>query len=199
MLMGTDLRDRLAAAVSVGGPLTSDFDLNPGLAPVSDLRPAAVLIGVVNDGDTPRVVLTRRSAALRHHAGQIAFPGGKVDPDDDGPISAALREAKEEVGLPPGAAEVLGVLPAHRTVTQFSVTPVVALLSPNLRWTAEIGEVEEVFEVPLDHLRNPDIYRVEGRNWQGVFRRYYSVPWGPYYIWGATARILRGLADRLEP
>jgi 8-oxo-dGTP pyrophosphatase MutT (NUDIX family) len=176
---------------------SSDFDLNPEvrLPPSRVLRDAAVLIAVTEG----RVILTKRSSRLKHHPGQIAFPGGKIDAEDDGAIGAALREAEEEVGLPRGLLDVLGTLPAHETVTGYRVTPVLAHLRAGFAAVPERGEVDEVFSVPLSFVTNPANFRVERRRWLGEWRRYYAVPYGPYYIWGATARILRGLADRLAP
>ncbi|MEL6128136.1 MAG: CoA pyrophosphatase, partial [Pseudomonadota bacterium] len=113
--------------------------------------------------------------------------------------AAALREAREEVGLDPAAASVLGQLPIHETVTGFEVTPVVARLSAPFDPVIETGEVDQAFEVPLDFLLDPANYLIHGRRWRGTERYYYAVPWGPYYIWGATARMLRVLADRLGP
>ena len=189
-----NLADRLRQAVGPGGG-SSDFDLNPEVpAPDVRLRPAGVLIAVLPGG---RVLLTKRSSHLKHHPGQIAFPGGKVDPGDVDEIGAALREAHEEVALPPDSVEVLGTLPPHRTVTGFMVTPVLALARP-FQPVAEPGEVDEVFDVPLSHLLDPDNYQVQSRIWRGTVRRYYAVPWGPYYIWGATARMLRVLAERMR-
>jgi 8-oxo-dGTP pyrophosphatase MutT (NUDIX family) len=189
------------AFVRAAGPGedSSDFDLNPAvvLPEGRRLRPAAVLVALLEDPTGPQVILTRRSAALRHHPGQIAFPGGKVDPGDDGAEGAALREAQEEIGLDPGNVEILGCLPAHETVTGFTVTPVLARIREPFAWRPEAGEVDEVFAVPLAHVADPVNYLVEGRIWRGSLRRYYVVPWGPYYIWGATARILRRLADRM--
>jgi 8-oxo-dGTP pyrophosphatase MutT (NUDIX family) len=177
-------------------PGSSDFDLNPGPAPPAGaLRPAGVLVALL-PGD--RVLLTKRSSQLRHHPGQIAFPGGKVDPGDDGPVGAALRESAEEVGLPPALVEVLGCLPPHRTVTGFAVTPVLALVGARFAPVAEAGEVDEVFSVPFAHVADPANYSVQSRHWRGGERRYYAVPWGPYYIWGATALILRRLAERMR-
>ena len=148
-------------------------------------------------GPEPRVILTKRSAHLRHHPGQIALPGGKIEAGEDA-ATAALREAREEVGLPAGRAEVLGSFGPHETVTGFSVTAVLAVVRAPFLPVPEAGEVAEVFAVPLSHLASLGNYRVEGRRWQGRHRRYWVVPWGPYYVWGATARVLRGLAERLE-
>ncbi|QYK41681.1 MAG: CoA pyrophosphatase [Paracoccaceae bacterium] len=175
---------------------SSDFDLNPGviLPPGRVLRPAAVLVAVQGD----RVILTKRSSALKHHPGQIAFPGGKLEPGET-PEDAALREAAEEIGLPRGLVEVLGHLPPHETVTGFSVLPILAHVRGDFDPTPEQGEVDEIFTVPLHHVTDPAQFRIERRRWRGEWRRYYTVPWGPYYIWGATARILRGLAERLAP
>ncbi|WP_246032891.1 CoA pyrophosphatase [Falsirhodobacter xinxiangensis] len=187
------MRDRLIGAVARPSAASSDFDLNPAVRapPGRKLREAAVLIAV----DEGRIWLTKRASGLKHHPGQIAFPGGKLDAGET-PVEAALREAQEEIGLPPPCVEVLGTLPPHETVTGFSVTPVIGLVSP-FAPEPQATEVEEAFAVPLTHLLNPARYSIQSREWQGGVRRYYSVPWGPYYIWGATARILRGLAERM--
>jgi 8-oxo-dGTP pyrophosphatase MutT (NUDIX family) len=187
-------------ALHVNGAPSSDYDLNKAISlpPDRTLKPAAVLIGVEEGPQGPRVVLTKRASALKHHPGQIAFPGGKQDAGDQTLDHTALREAREEIGLPESHVDILGQLPAHETVTGFQVTPVLALVRPGFPETPEIGEVAEVFRVPLDHVLNPDNFLIEGRYWQGHMRRYYIVPYGPYYIWGATARMLRALADRMQ-
>lgn len=191
------LEDRLRAAVAHAGQPSSDFDLNRALVPPGPRRltPAAVLLAVTGSG---RVILTKRSSALRHHPGQIALPGGKVEQIDADIAAAALREAREEVGLDPANVAVLGALPVHETVTGFTVTPIVALVRAPFLAIPEAGEVDEVFEVPLAHIADRANYVIEGRMWRGHRREFYAVPWGPYYIWGATARILRALADRLD-
>lgn len=178
---------------------SSDYDLNPAVVLPAGraLRPAAVLVAVWDRPDGAHVVLTKRASHLQHHPGQIAFPGGKIDPADAGPEAAALREAREEIGLDPALVEVLGHLPAHETVTGFTVTPILGHIRADFTAVPEAGEVEEVFSVPLSHLMNLANFRVEKRRWRGEWRHYYTVPYGPYYIWGATARILHSLADRL--
>jgi 8-oxo-dGTP pyrophosphatase MutT (NUDIX family) len=188
---------RLRGALARPAGESSDYDLNPGLALPADrpLRDAAVLVAVC-DG---KVLLTKRSSALKHHPGQIAFPGGKVDAGDDGAVGAALREAWEEVGLAPGNVTVLGTLPTHETVTGYRVTPVLGLVRATFEAAPQESEVAEAFWVPLSHVTTPANFVIEQREWRGIWRRYYAVPWGPYYIWGATARILRGLADRMGP
>lgn len=187
----TRLRDALLRPAGE----SSDFDLNPAikLPPGRVLRPAAVLVAVWND----RLLLTKRSSHLKHHPGQIAFPGGKLDPSDASLEAAALREAQEEVGLPQGHVQIWGRLPTHETVTGFIVTPILGEITTDFRPMAEAGEVDEVFTVPLSHVLDPAAYVIERRRWRGEWRRYYAVPYGPYYIWGATARILRGLAERV--
>lgn len=191
--------ERLRVALTRPARPSSDFDLNPAIVLPEGrvLRPAAVLVPVWLRADGARLILTKRSSHLQHHPGQIALPGGKVDAGDDGPVGAALREAQEEIGLPSAQVEILGELPTHETVTGFSVTPVLALVRGDFTAVPEAGEVDEVFSVPLAHVLTVDRYRIERRRWRGEWRRYYAVPYGPYYIWGATARILRGLADRV--
>jgi 8-oxo-dGTP pyrophosphatase MutT (NUDIX family) len=195
-----ELTGRLRRAIVTGqGDGSSDFDLNPEfeLPPGRKLRPAGVLVPISLVGSKPHLILTKRSSALKHHPGQIAFPGGKVDEGDRDVTHAALREAWEEIGLPQDLPEVIGHLPTHETVTSFQVTPVVAVLRSEFEIRPEAGEVDEVFSVPLSHVLDPRNYIVESRRWRGTRRRYYSVPFGPYYIWGATARMLRQFADRM--
>ena len=188
-----------ALARPAGG--SSDFDLVPPFVPPSGraLRPAAVLVPVWLRPSGARVILTKRASHLKHHPGQIAFPGGKVEKGDADLEATALREAWEEIGLPPSRVEILGRLSGHETVTSYQMTPVLGLIRDDFAPVADASEVEEVFSVPLSHVLDTARYVIEGRMWMGTRRRYFAVPYGPYYIWGATARILRGLAERAAP
>lgn len=189
-----DHQTLLLRAVKTARDASSDFDLNPDIVLPENrvLKPAAVLVAVTTGGD---LILTKRAAHLKHHAGQIAFAGGRKDDTDTDLTHTALREAQEEIGLDPAVVTILGELPSHETVTNYTVTPIVAMVPHGLTFTPEVGEVSEVFSVPLAHVLNPENYRIEGRRWQGKRRYYYTAPFGPYYIWGATARILFGLAE----
>lgn len=189
---------RLRRALDRPAGPSSDFDLNPGIASTAakPLRPAAVLVPIWLRPEGAVLVLTKRASHLKHHPGQIAFPGGKVDATDATSEAAALREAREEIGLDPARVRIIGTLPEHRTVTGFVMTPFVGLMHGPFDPVPEAGEVDEVFTVPLSHVLSPDRFTIQGRRWMGEVRRFYTVPWGPYYIWGATARILRGLAER---
>lgn len=190
------LRDLLHRATLAGGKASSDFDLNDdSKRPPQTLRDAGVLVPII-DGTNPRLILTKRSSALKHHPGQIAFPGGKVEEDDVDVFAAAVREAEEEIALTD--VDVIGALAPHETVTGFNVTPVLGLVSSGYTTVPDQREVAEVFEVPLAHVLNPANYMIESRQWRGQPRYFYVVPWGPYYIWGATARMLRALADRMS-
>ena len=182
-----------------GAPASSDYDLNPDivLPEGRKLKPAAVLMPIIETDRGAWVILTMRSARLQHHPGQIAFPGGRIDDTDADAAAAALRESHEEIGLPPANVDILGQLPSHETVTGYSVTPFVGRIRAPFTPVPEPGEVAEVFAVPLPFLMDPASYRIERRRWRGVWRAYYVAPYGPYYIWGATARMLKGLADRV--
>jgi len=194
-----ELQTLQAALARPGGAPSSDFDLNGGVPHATvKLTPAAVLIPLLVEEGRLSVVLTRRSKHLKNHPGQIAFPGGRVDESDPSDEAAALREAREEIGLPESSVEIIGALDPHRTGTGFSMRPIVGVITKPFEPVLEPREVDEMFTVPLSFLMNPAHFYVEGRVWKGAHRRYYVVPYGPYYIWGATARILRALADRLE-
>jgi len=190
-----DLTHVARALRDVPAAPSSDYDLNPGvvLPPGRKLRPAAVLIAVIGAD----VILTKRASHLKHHPGQIALPGGKVDAGDADVAAAALREAREEIGLDPSNVALVAELPSHETVTGYTVTPVLARVWEEFQAIPEEGEVAEVFRVPLEFLMTPANYRVESRAWRGQRRHYFVAPYGPYYIWGATARILKSLADRV--
>lgn len=190
------LRECMTRAKTV--PPSSDFDLNLDTPPGKPLRLAAVLLPLVQRQGEIRLILTKRAAALKHHPGQISFPGGKIETSDASPVQAALREAQEEIGLHPDLAMPLGELPAHQTISDFRVQPFVAQVDPAFLPQPDHNEVAEVFEVPLAHVLNPANFRVEGRLWRNKMRYYYVVPYGPYYIWGATARMLRLFAAMME-
>ena len=178
---------------------SSDYDLNPHVRrPERPLRPASVLVPLVERGIGLNLILTRRAARLTHHPGQVAFPGGKQDPSDASPLAAALREAEEEIGLDPAGVRVLGALDPHETVTFFKVAPFVGLVPSGFCPVSDPAEVAEVFEVPLDFALDPANLQVHRRPWQGQWRAYYAIPSGPHYIWGATARMLKALGDRLR-
>ncbi len=179
---------------------SSDHDLNSDFipAPGRELRAAAVLVPVQCRQDSARLILTKRSSALKHHPGQIAFPGGKMDDGDQDLFATAMREAQEEIGLAPSDVTIIGALPRHETVTGFHVVPVLAAVAPDFQPMAEPGEVDEVFDIPMVHVLNSARYSIQKRRWRGTWRHYYVVPFGPYYIWGATARMLRSMAQVSE-
>ncbi len=198
MAKGDEL-DRIRLALERTTGASSDFDLNPDVTMPEGrkLRPAGVLLALQQQQTGVHVLLTKRSSALKHHPGQISFPGGSIDPEDGGPVQAALREAQEEIGLQRENVEVFGMLPIHETVTGFNVTPVIGRVRTAFEPVPEPDEVKEVFSVPLAHVTDLRRFQVQSRMWQRKRRYYYTVPYGPYYIWGATARILHGLAERL--
>jgi 8-oxo-dGTP pyrophosphatase MutT (NUDIX family) len=176
--------------------VNGEDELNPGAISSSRLDAAAVLIPILA-GSPLRVLLTERTEHLSSHAGQIAFPGGRIDPCDASPMDAALREAREEIALDAVFAEPLGYLCPYRTGTGFIITPAVALIRPGFTVTANPAEVADVFEVPLAFLMSEANHRIESRMWQGTERRFYAMPYGERYIWGATAGIIRSLYLRL--
>jgi len=187
------LRDITAPAVR------GDLDLDPEAwkkAGVTAERPAAVLIPVV-DRSTPTVILTQRTADLPNHAGQIAFPGGKIDTSDETPARAALREAEEEIGLEPALVEPLGYLDLYLTFSGFRILPTVARVAPDFALALNRSEVAEAFEVPLEFLMTPENHRRKTREWNGIVRHYYEISYRNRYIWGVTAGILRNLYERI--
>ncbi|MBO0663289.1 CoA pyrophosphatase [Jiella sp. CQZ9-1] len=159
-------------------------------------REAAVLVPVVDRGDAATVILTTRTRSLRKHSGQIAFPGGAIDPQDASPEAAALREALEEITLDPAYVEPIGRLPRYLTTTGFCITPVLAIVSPGFTLRPNPGEVADVFEVPLGFLMDAANHRQESRMFDGLTRHYYTMPYGERFIWGVTAGILRTLYER---
>ena len=176
-----------------------DLDLNPSMwerAGVSATKPAAVLIPVI-DRDEPTVLLTLRTQELASHAGQVAFPGGKIDPEDESPVAAALREAKEEIGLAPALIEPLGYLDLYLTFSGFRILPTVARVRPEFTLTLNPSEVTNTFEVPLAFLMKPANHLRRRRDWKGIEREYYAIPFEDHYIWGITAGIVRNLYDRV--
>ena len=207
--VGEDFFDRartrltLQVPASLTDPMAQgargDLDLNPSMwerAGVAATKPAAVLVPVI-DRDEPTVLLTIRTQDLASHAGQVAFPGGKIEPKDESPVAAAMREAKEEVGLAPALIEPLGYLDLYLTFSGFRILPTVARVRPDFMLNLNPGEVTEVFEVPLSFLMTPANHQRRSREWKGIEREYYAIPFGDRYIWGITAGIVRNLYDRV--
>lgn len=189
------LRRRLAAGPAPAG--RGDHDLNPGLGPMGSLRAAAVLVPVVTRQDALTVVLTRRTDHLAHHPGQISFPGGHIDETDVSAEAAALREADEEIGLRARDVSVIGRLASYVTRTGFDIAPVVGLVDPGYTPRPDPSEVAEIFEVPLAFLMNPANHQRHSRMFEGAERHFYAMPYGDYFIWGATAGMLVDLSERL--
>jgi 8-oxo-dGTP pyrophosphatase MutT (NUDIX family) len=159
-------------------------------------RPAAVLAPVVAREGEATLLLTQRAASLRDHSGQIAFPGGKIEPGES-PLDAALREVEEEIGLSRDAIEILGCLDPYQTSTGFRVFPLIGLVRPPFTLTVNHNEVHDVFETPLSFLMNAANHQRHKRMWQGQERQFYAMPFGNRYIWGATAGMIRNLYERL--
>lgn len=161
------------------------------------LTPAAVLFPIVLRDSGNTVLLTQRTAHLRDHAGQISFPGGRVEPDDLSAVHTALRETEEEIGLARQHVEVLGFLPEYRTGTGFRITPVVGLITPPFTLAIDPFEVAEAFEVPLVFLLDPANHKRHSLHYRGALRHFFAMPYGDYFIWGATAGMIRSLTERL--
>ncbi len=185
--------------VSENGQPRGDHELNPELYdPNQELRQAAVLVPIVLNPAGPSLLLTRRTAHLKHHSGQIAFPGGGAEPGDGTPEETALREAEEEVGLDRSRIEVVGRLDTYVTRTGFDVTPVIGQLQHPLGLTLQESEVESAFEVPLDFFLDPASRKIDSRLYAGATRFFYAFPYNNYYIWGATAGMINNLVEVLS-
>ena len=181
-------------------PLRGDHSLTPGSKlPDGVLRPAAVLVPLVERDDGLWVILTQRTAHLSSHAGQIAFPGGRIEASDPGPVEAALREAEEEIGLPPSHVELAGRLDTYVTGTGYEITPVVGLIRAPYPMRVDRSEVADLFEVPLSFVVDPGNHRQETRRAaSGLLRTFFVLPYENRYIWGATAGMLVNLAEVLK-
>jgi 8-oxo-dGTP pyrophosphatase MutT (NUDIX family) len=184
-----------ASAVPASGDQGTDRMLQI-LAQELPIRPAAVLIAVVDHAE-PTVLLTQRSAHLNDHAGQISFPGGKIEATDASPCEAALRETWEEVGLTREFVDPIGYLDLYGTSFGFRILPTVARVKPGFKLRISAAEVDDAFEVPLAFLMNPANHQVHSKEFRGIERSYYAMPFGERYIWGATAGILRVLYQRI--
>lgn len=182
------------------GSCSSDFDLNPdmNLDQKFNFLEASVLIPILTFKKDLEILLTKRSNNLKNHPGQIAFPGGKKDQSDRSPIETALRETQEEVGLNPKNVEIIASLPSHKTATGFVIKPYLGLINQPFSETLRQGEVDEIFTVPYEYILNEKNFSIQTRKWNGSQRSYYVVPYGPYYVWGATARILLNLSRALS-
>ncbi len=195
-----DFAERARRVQQDAGGIGGDHVLNPDFATFmaqAKLRDAAVLVPVVDRGPESTLLLTQRTETLRNHSGQIAFPGGSIDPDDGTADRAALREAHEEIGLAGERARIVGHLPRYLTGSGFSITPVLAVVNTPLDLDPDPGEVADIFEVPLSFLMDPANHRRESRLINGRERFYYAMPYGERFIWGITAGIIRGVYERL--
>lgn len=180
-------------------PARGDHDLDPltrAIAEVRPIRPAAVMVPIVDRAE-PMVLFTQRTAHLKEHAGQISFPGGKIEPGDASPLAAALRETEEEIGLDAGLIEPIGYLDLYLTTFGYRIVPVLARVRPDFSLTLNRDEVDDAFEVPLSFLMAPENHQRHSRQWNGMTRNFYAMPFGERYIWGATAGILRNLYERM--
>ena len=178
--------------------MRGDHSLSAHPRPEVPLVPAAVLVPIVDRDAGLTILFTRRTDHLDKHAGQISFPGGRVEPGDSSPDEAALRETREEIGLPADRLEILGCLDRYITRTGFSVIPLVAIVSPPMQLDPDPFEVAEIFEVPLDFILNTENHQRYRRRLQGREYEFYAIPWGDYFIWGATAGMLVNLCEFLN-
>ena len=191
-----DLENISERLSKINTKLTSDNDLMENeVVRTENLTEAAVLIPIVERNNGLKVILTKRSNNLKQHPGQVSFPGGKSEKTDKSLVATALRETREEIGINNKNVEILGQLSKHVTITGFKITPFIGKIRTGFSTKIQTSEVSEIFEVPLSYLSNPKNFRVESVKWKGKKRFFYSIPYGPYYIWGATARILKNLAD----
>lgn len=200
LFSAADFGRRAGRAAADDGLPHGDHRLNPDLADLilrGDLRDAAVLVAAVERGAASTLLLTRRNERLRAHSGQIAFPGGRIDPGDASAEAAALREAEEEVGLDPAAVEVVGRMPDYITGSGYRVSPVLGVVHPPVALSINRDEVDAAFEVPLGFLMNPANHARESRVWGERERFFYVMPWQAHRIWGITAGIIRTLYERL--
>lgn len=201
-LSAADFRARALRAVTAmdGEDFYGDHRLNPTLRHLivrEGLRDAAVLVPVIDRHDGATVLLTKRAEKMRNHSGQVAFPGGRIDPEDASPEAAALREADEEVGLKARDIEIIGRLPDYLTGSGYRIAPVLSIVRPGFTLTINPDEVADAFEVPLGFLMDAANHRQDSRIWQEVERFFYTMPYGEKHIWGVTAGIIRALHDRL--
>jgi len=178
----------------------SDHDLNPEWVDTTkkgEYRHAAVLAPIVKRAEGWTMLLTQRAADLPSHAGQVAFPGGRVDPGDLTAVDTALREAHEEVGLEPRFVEPLGGIEPYETGTGFRIAPIVGFVAPGFEQKMDTREVADIFEVPFDFLMNPANHELREAEWRGQKRSFYAMPYEDRFIWGATAGMIRALYERL--
>lgn len=182
------------------GAFRGDHDLNPASFPHKPkvYKPAAVLVPIVMRENEPSVILTRRAEHMNKHAGQISFPGGRTEEADASVVETALRESEEEIGLRPDLVEIAGALNPYLTVTDYLVTPIVGFIEPGFSLVPEVKEVSEIFEVPLNFLMNSANHQRHSGFHNGIERFWYAMPYNDYYIWGATAGMLKDLSERVQ-
>jgi 8-oxo-dGTP pyrophosphatase MutT (NUDIX family) len=204
--VGPDLRSFLRSKLKQvddsadrAAPLRGDFDLNahPPTREERNLRPAAVLVPIIERRGGATILFTRRADTLQAHAGQVSFPGGRIDEIDGGAVDAALRETQEEISLSRDFIDVVGFLDHYETGTGFAITPVVSVVREGFALKANSREVAEIFETPFEFLMNPANHQRHSREWQGKMRHFYAMPHNGQYIWGATAGMLVNLYERL--